>query len=61
MSLNATVDFVSRPLVAVSTSMGSVVVSLMPHLETTLRLGTLFLGFCVALLSLRKMWRDRHK
>ena len=61
MSIHAASDFISRPFVAVSTSLGSVIISLLPHLETGFRLGTLFLGFCVALLSLRKMWRDRHK
>lgn len=59
--LHTFTEFVSRPLVASAASLGSVVVSLLPHLEATMRLGTLFLGFCVALLSLRKMWRDRHK
>jgi hypothetical protein len=61
MSIHAASDFISRPFVAVSTSLGSVIVSLLPHLETGFRLSTLFLGFLVALLSLRKMWRDRHK
>ena len=61
MSIHAASDFISRPFVAVSTSLGSVLVSLLPHLETGFRLSTLFLGFLVALLSLRKMWRDRHK
>ena len=61
MSLHTAADFITRPLVASTASLGSVVVSLLPHLESTMRLGTLFLGFCVALLSLSKMWRDRHK
>jgi len=61
MSFHAAADFISRPFVAVSTSLGSVLVSLLPHLETGFRLSTLFLGFLVALLSLRKMWKDRHK
>ena len=61
MSLHTATDFISRPLVAVSTSLGSVIVSLMPHVESGLRLGTLCIGFCVAVLSLRKMWRDRNK
>lgn len=61
MSLHTATDFVSRPVIAVSTSLGSVVVSLMPHIETGLRVGTLVLGFCIALLSLRKLWRDRNK
>jgi hypothetical protein len=61
MSLHTATDFISRPFVAASTSLGSVIISLLPHLETTLRFGTLFLGFCVALLSLSKMWRDRNK
>ena len=61
MSLHAASDFISRPLVAASTSLGSVIISLLPHLETGFRLSTLFLGFLVALLSLRKMWKDRNK
>ena len=61
MSIHAASDFISRPLVAASTSLGSVLVSLLPHLETGFRLSTLFLGFLVALLSLRKMWKDRNK
>jgi hypothetical protein len=61
MSLHTATDFLARPLVASSASLGSVIISLLPHLETSLRVGTLFLGFCVALLSLSKMWRDRHK
>jgi hypothetical protein len=61
MSLHALTDFFSRPLVGVSTSLGSVVASLMPHLETGMRLGVLFLGLVAGVLTVRKAWKDRHK
>lgn len=54
-------DFVTRPTVAVATSLGSVIVSLLPHLETGMRLGTLACGLCIAAIALRKTWRDRNK
>lgn len=54
-------DFFTRPTVAVASSLGSVIVSLLPHLESGMRLGTLGAGLCIALLALRKAWRDRHK
>lgn len=61
MSLHTATDFLSRPFVAVSTSMTSVLVSLSPHLETAMRMGTLFFGFCIAAIGLRRAWRDRNK
>ena len=61
MSLHAATDFLARPLVASTASLGSVVVSLLPHLESTMRLGTLGCGLLIGLLALRKSWRDRHK
>ncbi len=61
MSLHAATDFLARPLVASTASLGSVVVSLLPHLESTMRLGTLGCGLAIAILALRKSWRDRHK
>jgi hypothetical protein len=54
-------DFFSRPLVGVTTSLGSVVASLLPHLETSMRLGVLFLGLIAGILTVRKSWKDRHK
>jgi len=33
------VEFLSRPLIGVTTSLGSVIASLLPHLETGMRLG----------------------
>ena len=54
-------DFFTRPTVAVVSSFTSVIVSLLPHLGTTMRLGTLFCGLAIAALALRKSWRDRHK
>jgi hypothetical protein len=54
-------DFVSRPLVGVTTSLGSVIVSLLPHLETAMRLGVLGLGLIAGVLTVRKAWKDRHK
>jgi hydrogenase/urease accessory protein HupE len=54
-------EFLSRPLIGVSTSLGSVIVSLLPHLETGMRLSALALGLFIAIMSARKVWRDRHK
>jgi hydrogenase/urease accessory protein HupE len=54
-------EFMSRPLIGVSTSLGSVLVSLLPHLETGMRLSALALGLFIAVMSARKVWRDRNK
>lgn len=59
--ISDSLDFLARPVVGLTASFGSVFVSLLPHLETGMRLGTLLLGLCVGVLSLRKMWRDRNK
>ena len=61
MSFHGPLDFISRPVIGVTTSLGSVVVSLLPHLETAMRLGVLGLGLIAGLLTVRKAWRDRHK
>jgi hypothetical protein len=61
MSFHDPIDFLSRPIIGVSTSLGSVLVSLLPHLETGMRLGALALGLFIAVMSARKVWRDRHK
>jgi hypothetical protein len=61
MSLHDPIEFFSRPLVGVTTSLGSVLVSLLPHLETAARLGVLGLGLIAGLLTVRKAWRDRNK
>ena len=61
MSLHDPIDFLSRPLIGVTTSLGSVLVSLLPHLETGMRLSALALGLFVALMSARKVWKDRNK
>jgi zinc transporter ZupT len=61
MSLHDPIDFLSRPLVGVSTSLGSVIVSLLPHLETGMRLGVLFLGLVAGVMTVRKAWKDRNK
>jgi hypothetical protein len=61
MSLHAATDFLARPLVASSATLSSVVISLLPHLESGMRLGTLGCGLLIGLLALRKSWRDRHK
>jgi hydrogenase/urease accessory protein HupE len=61
MSLHEPLDFLSRPIIGVSTSLGSVIVSLLPHLETGMRLGALALGLFIAIMSARKVWRDRNK
>jgi hydrogenase/urease accessory protein HupE len=61
MSLHDPIEFLSRPFVGVTTSLGSVLVSLLPHLETGMRLSALALGLFVALMSARKVWKDRNK
>jgi hydrogenase/urease accessory protein HupE len=61
MSFHDPIDFLSRPFVGVTTSLGSVLVSLLPHLETGMRLSALALGLFVALMSARKVWKDRNK
>jgi hypothetical protein len=61
MSFHDPIDFLSRPLVGVTTSLGSVIVSLLPHLETGMRLSALALGLFVAAMSARKVWKDRNK
>ena len=61
MSFHDPLDFISRPFVGVTTSLGSVLVSLLPHLETGMRLSALALGLFVALMSARKVWKDRNK
>jgi hypothetical protein len=61
MNLHTLTDFFSRPFIGVTTSLGSVIVSLLPHLETGMRLSALALGLFVAAMSARKVWRDRNK
>ena len=61
MSLHDATDFLSRPFVGVTTSLGSVLVSLQPHLETGMRVSALALGLFIAVMSARKAWRDRNK
>jgi hydrogenase/urease accessory protein HupE len=55
------IEFLSRPFIGVTTSIGSVLVSLLPHLETGMRLSALALGLFIAVMSARKVWKDRHK
>lgn len=61
MSFHEPLDFISRPFVGVTTSLGSVLVSLLPHLETGMRVSALALGLFIAVMSARKVWRDRNK
>jgi hypothetical protein len=61
MSFHDPIDFFSRPIIGVSTSLGSVIVSLLPHLETAMRLGVLGFGLFAGALAAHKAWRDRHK
>jgi hydrogenase/urease accessory protein HupE len=61
MSFHDPLDFLSRPFVGVTTSLGSVIVSLLPHLETGMRLSALALGLFIAIMSARKVWKDRNK
>jgi hypothetical protein len=59
--LDTVTDFVSRPLIGVTTTLSSVIVSLLPHIETAMRFGVLGLGLIAGLLTVRKAWRDRHQ
>ncbi len=61
MSLHDPIEFLSRPFVGVTTSLGSVVFSLLPHLETGMRVSALVMGVFIAFMSARKAWRDRNK
>jgi hypothetical protein len=61
MSLHDPIEFLSRPFVGVTTSLGSVLFSLLPHLETGMRLGALALGLFIAVMSAVKVWKDRNK
>jgi hypothetical protein len=61
MSFHDPIDFLSRPLIGVTTSLGSVLVSLLPHIETGMRLGVLFLGLIAGVMTVRKAWKDRNK
>lgn len=61
MSFHDPLDFISRPIIGVTTSLGSVFVSLLPHLETGMRVSALALGLFIAIVSARKTWRDRNK
>jgi len=61
MSLHDPIDFLSRPLIGVTTSLGSVLFSLLPHLETGMRVSALMMGLFIAFMSARKAWRDRNK
>jgi hydrogenase/urease accessory protein HupE len=61
MSLHDPIEFLSRPFVGVTTSLGSVLFSLLPHLETGMRASALVMGLFIAFMSARKAWRDRHK
>lgn len=61
MSFHEATDFFSRPLVGVTTTLSSVIVSLLPALETAMRLGVLSLGLIAGYLTARKAWKDRHK
>ena len=61
MSFHDPIEFLSRPFIGVTTSIGSVLVSLLPMLETGMRLSALALGLFIAVMSARKVWKDRHK
>jgi hydrogenase/urease accessory protein HupE len=61
MSYHGPLEFLSRPVIGVTTSLGSVLVSLLPHLEAGMRLSALALGLFIAIMSARKVWRDRNK
>lgn len=61
MSLHEASDFLLRPTPAVASSLLSVVASMLPAMEQGMRLVTLGCGLTIAVLAVRKAWRDRDK
>jgi hydrogenase/urease accessory protein HupE len=61
MSFHDPIEFLSRPIIGVTTSLGSVIFSLLPHLETGMRVSALIMGLFIEYMSARKAWRDRNK
>lgn len=61
MSLHEATDFMLRPTPAVASSLASVLVSLLPALEQGMRLVTLACGLTIAVLAVRKAWRNRNQ
>ena len=61
MSLHEATDFILRPTPAVASSLISVFISLLPALEQGMRVVTLACGLTIAVLAVRKAWRDRDK
>lgn len=61
MSIHEATEFILRPTPAVASSLLSVMLSLLPALEQGLRLATLACGMTIAVLAVRKAWRDRNK
>jgi len=49
------------PLLGITTSISSVIVSLLPWLETGLRVSVLLVGLVAGVLSLQSQWRNRRK
>jgi len=48
------------PVIGVATTISSVLVSLLPWLETGLRVSVLLVGLAAGILSLRTQWRNRR-
>jgi len=52
---------ISNGILGTTTSLGATVVSLLPHIETWLRISSLVIGLIIALLTLDKILKERRK
>jgi len=52
---------VSNGIIGTATSIGATVVSLLPHIETWMRITSLTLGLIIAVLTLDKILKERKK
>jgi hypothetical protein len=52
---------ISNGILGTTTSLGATVVSLLPHIETWLRISSLVIGLIIALLTLDKILKEGRK
>lgn len=59
--MNAPETTISTGVFGTATSLGATVVSVLPNVETWLRISSLIVGLTVGVLTLEKLLRDRNK
>jgi len=52
---------ISNGIIGTATSLGATVISLLPHIETWLRISSLVIGLIIAVLTLDKILKERRK